>query len=94
MYIIVEGENVPKRPLFCVYGSRGQRIMETKEYQLNDSEKNDGMELKKIALLSAEHFTKPAGMSKKDFIKKLEKEVREEGIIITYREATIKRKFA
>ena len=68
--------------------------METKEYQLNDSEKNDGMELKKIALLSAEHFTKPAGMSKKDFIKKLEKEVKEEGIIVTYREAIIKRKFA
>jgi len=54
----------------------------------------EGLDIDKMAELSAEHFTKPEGMSDKDFISKMKEELLEGGIKVKAREIIFERRFA
>jgi len=57
-------------------------------------EKFDGINVDKVAEMGAEHFTKPDGMSKEDFIQKIKNEILNKGIEIKIRETIFTRKLA
>jgi hypothetical protein len=57
-------------------------------------DKFEGIDIDKMAKLGAEHFTKPDGMSKEDFIQKIKNEILNKGIEIKIRETIFTRKLA